>query len=153
MREASTMTATNDCAGERVGMHAEDAVDRNGDGNGVACATVFFDGACPLCSREIATYQRMRGACTLRWVDIHQATPEDLGPDLTRDQALARFHVRNARGQVVSGAAGFVEIWRRLPALRWLAWLAERPPLSWLLEPGYRAFLRLRPWLSRGRGA
>ena len=117
-----------------------------GDGG---CATVYFDGACPLCSREIATYRRMDGADSLRWVDITQVTAQELGGDLTREQALARFHVRDEQGRLVSGAAGFVTIWRRLPGLRWLAWLAARPPLKWLLEPAYRVFLRFRPWLTR----
>jgi predicted DCC family thiol-disulfide oxidoreductase YuxK len=114
-----------------------------------ACATVYYDGACPLCSREIALYQRLAGAETLRWVDVSAAAPAELGPDLTREQALARFHVREADGRLVSGGSGFVVVWRRLPATRWLAWIAARPPASWLLEPMYRLFLRIRPWLAR----
>ncbi len=114
-----------------------------------ACATIYYDGACPLCSREIALYKRLEGAETLRWVDANAAAPEDLGPDLTREQALARFHVREADGRLVSGGSGFVVVWRRLAATRWLAWIASRPPVSWLLEPMYRLFLRIRPWLAR----
>lgn len=30
-------------------------------------ATVFYDGSCPLCSREIAHYRRLRGAESLKW--------------------------------------------------------------------------------------
>jgi ubiquinone biosynthesis monooxygenase Coq7 len=113
------------------------------------CATVYYDGACPLCSREIAMYRRLDGADGLRWVDITSASSQELGGDLTREQALARFHVRDEHGRLVSGAAGFVAIWGRLPGLGWLAWLAMRPPVSWLLEPAYRAFLRFRPFLTR----
>jgi len=113
------------------------------------CATVYYDGACPLCSREIALYRRLDGADDLHWVDITTASPQELGADLTREQALSRFHVRDEQGRLVSGGAGFLTIWRRLPGLRWMAWLAARPPLSWLLEPAYRAFLRIRPWLTR----
>lgn len=94
-------------------------------------------------------YRRMDGADSLNWVDITTASVQELGGDLTREQALARFHVRDERGQLVSGGAGFVTIWRRLPGLRWLAWMAARPPLTWLLEPAYRVFLKLRPWLTR----
>lgn len=119
------------------------------DGDVGACAIVYYDGACPLCSREIATYRRLEGADGLRWVDITTASPQALGGDLTREQALSRFHVRDEQGRLVSGAAGFVAIWRRLPGLRWLAWVAARPPVSWLLEPAYRGFLRIRPFLTR----
>lgn len=94
-------------------------------------------------------YRRMDGADDLRWVDITTASAQELGADLTREQALSRFHVRDEQGRLVSGGAGFVTIWRRLPGLRWIAWLAARRPLSWLLEPAYRVFLRFRPWLTR----
>jgi ubiquinone biosynthesis monooxygenase Coq7 len=116
---------------------------------GAGCATVYYDGACPLCSREIALYRRLEGAEGLRWVDITTAPPEAFGEGLTREEALSRFHVRDEDGRLVSGGAGFVAIWRRLPGLRWLAWAAARPPLAWLLEPAYRVFLRVRPWLTR----
>ena len=119
------------------------------DAGEAGCATVYYDGACPLCSREIATYRRLDGADGLRWVDITSASAQELGGDLTREQALSRFHVRDEQGRLVSGAAGFVAIWHRLPGLRWLAWLAARPPVSWLLEPAYRGFLRIRPFLTR----
>jgi predicted DCC family thiol-disulfide oxidoreductase YuxK len=110
--------------------------------------TVYYDGACPLCSREIGTYRRLRGSDQVCWVDVSgEAGP--LGPGLTREAALARFHVRTDDGTLVSGGAAFVRLWGSLPALRWLAAIASRPPLSWALEPAYRLFLRLRPWLSR----
>ena len=138
-------TQGRDKAGQPVPARGDGSMP-DGDGS---CATVYFDGACPLCSREIATYRRMDGADRLRWVDITEVPAQELGGDLTREQALARFHVRDEQGRLVSGAAGFVMIWGRLPGLRWLAWLAARPPLRWLLEPAYRVFLRFRPWLTR----
>ncbi len=105
-------------------------------------ATVYYDGACPLCSREIGTYRRLRGADQLCWIDVsRQEAP--LGPGLTREAALARFHVRMADGALVSGGAAFVRLWGCLPGLRWLAAIAARPPFSWALEPAYRLFLRL----------
>lgn len=111
-------------------------------------ATVYYDGACPLCSREIGTYRRLRGADQLCWIDVsRQGAP--LGPDLTPEAALARFHVRMADGSLVSGGAAFVRLWGSLPGLRWLAAIAAHPPFSWALEPAYRLFLRLRPWLIR----
>lgn len=123
--------------------------DRERAGPPGACATVYYDGACPLCTREIAFYRRLEGASTLEWVDVSSTPEADLGPGLSSERALARFHVRDADGRLVSGGAGFIAVWERLPAFRWLAWVAARPPLCWLLEPGYRAFLRIRPLVSR----
>ncbi|MCU0975861.1 MAG: DUF393 domain-containing protein [Steroidobacteraceae bacterium] len=110
--------------------------------------TVFYDGGCPLCSREIGTYRRMQGADELCWIDVsRQDAPLD--GRITRERALARFHVQASDGSLVSGGAAFVRLWASLPGLRWLAAIASRPPLSWAMEPAYRLFLRLRPWLTR----
>ena len=90
--------------------------------------TVYFDGDCPVCSREIAVYRRLGGADAIEWVDA----------------VLTRFHLRAEDGRLISGAAAFVEIWRRLPALGLLAQLAARPRVLALLERLYLLFLRVR---------
>jgi predicted DCC family thiol-disulfide oxidoreductase YuxK len=106
--------------------------------------TVFYDSACPVCRREIAHYRRLRGADAIAWVDAATCSEQALGTDLDRGRALARFHVRDADGTLVSGPLAFVALWRRLPALAWLAPLASSRPALALLEPAYRLFLRAR---------
>ena len=110
--------------------------------------TVFYDGACPLCEKEISFYRRREGADAVRWVDVSQAGAATLAPDLTRAQALARFHVRDARGELTSGGAAFSRLWRALPGFRPLGRLFRLPPLAWLLERGYELFLKIRPRLQ-----
>jgi predicted DCC family thiol-disulfide oxidoreductase YuxK len=111
--------------------------------------SVYFDGSCPLCRREIALYQRNRLAHQLAWVDVSQGLQAcDLGEGLSCTQAMARFHVRDAQGRLFSGAAGFSQLWRALPGWRWLGWLSAWPPLSWGFEGLYRLFLPLRPRLQ-----
>jgi predicted DCC family thiol-disulfide oxidoreductase YuxK len=111
-----------------------------------ATCTVYFDGACPVCRREIAHYRRQRGSESIAWVDASSCDEAELGPGLDRSVVLSRFHVRNADGTLTSGAAAFVAIWRRLPAFAWLAALASSRPVLALLEAGYSIFLRVRPW-------
>jgi len=110
-------------------------------------ATVYFDGACPICSREVAAYRGLAGADRLDFVDATSC--DALGPGLTRGAALARMHVRRADGTLASGAAAFVEIWRHLPRLAWAARLAALPLVLPVLEIGYRVFLRIRPLWRR----
>lgn len=107
-------------------------------------ATVYFDGACPVCSREVAQYRRLRGAEALSFVDASSCAPAAFGPDLTREAALARMHVREADGRLVSGAAAFAAIWRRLPAFAWAAPVLEHRWVAPVAEAGYRGFLLLR---------
>jgi 3-demethoxyubiquinol 3-hydroxylase len=107
--------------------------------------TVYYDGACPICRREIAVYQQQPGGDRCRWVDASQCSAADLGPNLDSQRALARMHVRQADGTLVDGAAAFVLLWQTFPATRWLGRIAAVPPLPWVLEQGYRLFLRVRP--------
>lgn len=110
-----------------------------------APVTVWYDGACPLCAREIALLRRLdrRGAIT--FVDL-------VGPDgqcpLDRTVMLARLHVM-AGPDLLDGAAAFAALWRAIPLLRPLGELARIPGILWLLERLYRGFLRLRPRLQR----
>jgi predicted DCC family thiol-disulfide oxidoreductase YuxK len=107
-------------------------------------ATVYYDGACPICSREIAQYRKATGADRLAFVDVNASAGDALGPGLTRDAAMARMHVRRADGTLVSGAAAFAELWRQLPGLAWAGRIAASPLVLPVLEVGYWAFLRLR---------
>lgn len=107
--------------------------------------TIYYDGACPVCSREIALYQRQPGAESCRWVDATRSEPALLGGDLGPARALARLHVRRPDGTLVDGAAAFALLWQRFPSTRWLGRVAALPPVTWLLEGVYRAFLWLRP--------
>ena len=109
--------------------------------------TIYYDGSCPLCRREIAFYRRRPGADLLNWVDVSAGLP--LGEGLSCDAAMRRFHVREASGRLLSGGAAFARLWRALPGWRVLGWLMAWPPMSWALELAYRAFLPLRPRLQR----
>jgi predicted DCC family thiol-disulfide oxidoreductase YuxK len=108
-----------------------------------AADEVFFDGACPLCRREVATYQRIDGLAEATWTDV--TAPEASLSGLSREEALARFHVRTRAGEVVSGFAAFLAIWRRNRRARGIAIVLDRQPFLWLGESAYRGFLRIRP--------
>lgn len=105
---------------------------------------VYYDGACPICRREIAHYQGRAGAEGFRWVDVSSCEAEALGPGLIREAALARMHVRGADGTLVSGAAAFAALWSGMPGFRWLGRIVGAWPMAPLAEGVYRAFLLVR---------
>lgn len=106
--------------------------------------TVYFDGACPICRREIAYYRTRKGAADMNWVDVAATGVAELGADLDPVAALTRLHVRREDGSLVSGAEAFATLWSRLPAYAWLGRIAAWPPVLLILEVGYRAFVRAR---------
>lgn len=110
--------------------------------------TVLFDGACPLCSREIALYRQADPDVGLVFTDVSRDDAA-LPPGTTREQLVSRFHVRTADGQLHDGASAFVLLWSVLPGWRWLARVARLPGAMRALEQTYRGFLRIRPYLQR----
>jgi len=115
------------------------------DAVAAAPVEVFYDGGCPLCRAEIG-YYRKSGA-NAQFTDVTQdgATP----PGVTCEQALKRFHVRDAQGRLRSGAAAFAALWRVTPGWRWLGHIGGAPPFVWVGEGAYRLFLPIRPYLQQ----
>jgi predicted DCC family thiol-disulfide oxidoreductase YuxK len=109
-----------------------------------SAVAVYFDGGCPICSREIGFYQRQAGADSINWVDVNRCSENALPDGVSRTAAMARFHVRTADG-ITDGAAAFIALWKALPRFRLIGRLLSVPPMPWLLERGYRIFLRIRP--------
>lgn len=105
--------------------------------------TVWYDGGCPLCRREIAAMQRLDRRRRIRFVDVSG----DGACPINRRELLARFHARED-GRLLSGAAAFAAMWRQIPLLRPLGLLARVPWVLAILERAYVAFLRLRPRLQ-----
>jgi predicted DCC family thiol-disulfide oxidoreductase YuxK len=104
---------------------------------------VYYDGGCPVCSREIGFYRARPGAGQFEWVDVNKDDAE-LGRGLTRTEALARMHVRTRNGELLSGAAAFAAMWRLMPGFKWLGWLLVMPPFGTIAEWSYRGFLLAR---------
>jgi predicted DCC family thiol-disulfide oxidoreductase YuxK len=111
--------------------------------------TVYFDGSCPLCRREIGFYKNSAGADQIRWEDISRVLDGQVAGDLSCQEAMARFHVRATDGSLKSGAAAFVELWLSLKNWYWLGWIFTHPPGIWFLEKCYVGFLRIRPAIQR----
>ena len=113
--------------------------------------TIYFDGSCALCSIEIDHYASRVGGDKMGFVDVSRNDAR-LGADLTSDTAMRRFHVRRSDGSLVSGARAFVEVWDTLPGWQWAARVAKIRGVLPVLEVGYRAFLPIRPFISKAVG-
>ncbi|MBS3185939.1 DUF393 domain-containing protein [Pseudomonas vlassakiae] len=116
--------------------------------------TLYFDGACPLCSREVAFLRRRSTAAKLILIDIDGDgfDPRPLG--LTIEQLRSCLHARFANDQWVTGLDATLWSWRAAGVGIWAAPLAWRP-LRPFLSVFYRLFCLLRPglaWLPHPEG-
>lgn len=100
-----------------------------------------------MCAWEIKQYAAQDNAQNLCFVDVSGET-DGLPPSLDQGLALRRLHVMTADG-LASGAEAFTAIWSVLPGWRYAAAIARAPLVLPMLEAGYRAFLLVRPLISR----
>lgn len=106
--------------------------------------TVFFDGGCPLCAREIRHYRRLEALEPIEWVDITREGARLEAAGIGYEAAMERLHVLRADGGAVTGVPAFTVIWDRLPYYRRLASLVRGLRLVPLLEAAYVRFARRR---------
>lgn len=104
---------------------------------------VFFDGACPLCSREIALLRAWVPPGQVRFTDLmdDQFELEPGGP--SHDDLMAEIHGRHANGRWVTG----VEVFRILyAAAGWKRCVAisRLPGIRNLLNVAYAWFAKNR---------
>jgi predicted DCC family thiol-disulfide oxidoreductase YuxK len=125
-------------------QHTDSTVIADRQAPDAVVATVFYDGGCPLCRREIHHYRRLRGAEHLIWVDLSTDDRMLAVHGLERQAAMARFHVLDASGRWQTGAWAFIELWSHLPAYRWLAYLLRALHLEKILDWVYTRFARWR---------
>ncbi len=111
--------------------------------------TVFYDGSCPLCRREIEFYRSRSGADSISWVNLATAADDALPKDVDRQTLESRFHVADRRNGVISGAPAFFAIWKTLPAFRVLGALQRIPGMVQIAEFTYTQFLKVRPKLQK----
>lgn len=115
-----------------------------GDGEAPAFdVEVFYDGGCPLCTREMRLLRRLDRGGRIRYVDI-AADGFDGGPvGVTWEALMDRIHGRLPDGTLVEG----VEVFRRLYAavgFSRVVWLTRLPGISHALDVAYRLFARNR---------
>jgi len=104
---------------------------------------VFYDGACPLCMREIRMLRGRDRRQLIRFVDIAADGFDAASVGLTWETLMARIHARLPDGTLVEG----VEVFRRLYAAVGfgpLVALTRLPGVAQLLDLAYHTFAKNR---------
>ena len=113
--------------------------------------TVFYDGSCSVCSREINHYRQRAHLGWLRLVDISALDFDAASYGRSKEEFMRQLHVCDARGRFYLGVDAFPIIWQALPGpgYRWLARLIRLPGIHPLAILGYKTFARLRRYLPK----
>lgn len=96
--------------------------------------TLFYDGQCPLCAREIRTLRKLQRG-NLIFADIHEQ-PEGSDTLPGHEALLRRLHLMTWTGEWVTGLQANVRAWSHTPVgflFRPLLW----PGIHWLASKVY----------------
>jgi len=106
--------------------------------------TVYYDGKCGLCSREIGYFRTRTPKLPIVFHDIARQPEvlERLG--ISQADALLYFHVEDEDGQLQSGVRAFALMWGQYRGWRVLAKLVVLPGVRPLVDMIYRKFAHMR---------
>jgi predicted DCC family thiol-disulfide oxidoreductase YuxK len=105
--------------------------------------TVFFDGACPICDREIALMKRLDRRRQLEFCDFSAQEYDAASSGFAAADLATVIHARWADGRVITGVEVFRAMWEAVG----LGLLAKLSRLS-LVEP---LVLKAYAWFARNR--
>ncbi|HEX4336327.1 MAG TPA: DUF393 domain-containing protein [Polyangiaceae bacterium] len=109
---------------------------------------VFFDGECPLCTREIALLRRLdANRERILFTDIAAPGFDPMPYGVSQDDLMAKIHGRLPDGRLIEG----VEVFRRLydaVGFGLLVKVTRLPLVASLLDAAYRWFAKNRLHLT-----
>jgi predicted DCC family thiol-disulfide oxidoreductase YuxK len=104
---------------------------------------VYYDGACPLCRREIAMLRRLDHLRLIQFTDIAVADFDPARLGRSHEELMGEIHGRLPDGTWITG----VEVFRRLygaVGFRRVVAVSRWPGIRQALDLGYRLFARHR---------
>ena len=102
--------------------------------------SVFFDGKCNLCSKEINYYRRIAPKNTFNWVDITK-TPGELDRfEIKLSDGLRLMHVADSRGNIFTGVDAFIIMWKQIKYWKFLGLFVSLPIVKQIANLLYQYF-------------
>ncbi len=106
--------------------------------------TVFYDGKCGLCSREIRHYRKIAPDGLFDWQDITESADRLNEEGITLAEGLKLLHARDGNGKIHVGVDAFILIWTQLKRWKALAILVSLPLVKQVANFSYKAFAHWR---------
>ena len=102
--------------------------------------SVFYDGKCGVCNREIEYYKRIAPSAVFEWIDITINSQSFIALGFSVKDGLRLLHVKDANQKMHIGADAFIIIWQQIPWWRILAILVNFPLIKPIANKVYRCF-------------
>ena len=106
--------------------------------------TIFFDGGCPLCQREVNFMQSRNQEAKLKFIDINSTDINlKLEYGITYKQAMERIHALKSDGSIIKDIKVFKEAYN-LIGLGWVYAPTKLPIIDKLVDFLYEAWAKNR---------
>jgi predicted DCC family thiol-disulfide oxidoreductase YuxK len=112
--------------------------------------TVFYDGTCPLCAKEMKALKQRDAKQQIKTVDIYSEAFADY-PQIDPEQANNILHALNEKGELLFGLDVTYRAWQ-LVGRGWLyaplRWRIFKPAADWLYLKFANNRYRVSYWLT-----
>lgn len=111
--------------------------------------SLFYDGRCILCAKEIEHYQKVDVDKKVKLVDISDDNFDAAKYNLDARRVQKYFHVKDKSGKIVTGVEAFYLIWVELNIFKPLQVLYKTPVIKQSMSLCYFLFAQVRPYLPK----
>ncbi len=106
--------------------------------------SIFYDGKCNLCSKEINYYKKIDEKKKLEFIDVTHEKKKLKKLKINYNDSLMFLHVIDKNGHVHKGVEGFIIIWQELQYWRYLAVFVSFTPVKILVSFFYKIWAKKR---------
>ena len=108
--------------------------------------SVFYDGKCGLCHKEISHYKKIAPRDTFQWQDITECDKQLAERGVSLADGLRLLHTVDQQGKMHVGVDSFILIWKHLHFFPWglLANVVSVYPVKKVAEILYKFFAQKR---------
>jgi predicted DCC family thiol-disulfide oxidoreductase YuxK len=106
--------------------------------------SVFYDGKCGLCSKEINHYRKIAPEGVFDWRDITISADDLKQHGISVSEGLKLLHAMDNNGRLHVGVDAFILIWKQLRRWKVLAYIVSLPIIRQIVNVTYRAFANWR---------
>lgn len=104
---------------------------------------VFFDGQCPLCSREIQLLKKLDKQDKIIFTDISTPSFDANAFGLKQSDFMAEIRGRLQDGKMIAGVEVFRQLYEAV-GMKCLVRISRFPIIAQMLDLGYRIFAKNR---------
>jgi predicted DCC family thiol-disulfide oxidoreductase YuxK len=106
--------------------------------------TVYYDGICGVCSREINYYKKIAGCNKFIWLDITKSPKKLEAYGYSLEQGLKELHAKDEKDKFYIGVDAFILIWKNLPYWKLLSKVVSLPIFYQIAKFAYSKFANYR---------